>query len=98
MARSGFQHIIERFPQARKLWEVHDKNQPNSGYRGVGTLTGYSINGLVLVLHEYPDQDGWQIYAPATDSNEIEETLVAIEQRSRREVHPSMDEIAERAP
>lgn len=39
------------------------------------------INGRVLILQSFANDNGWDIYVPATDSNSVDATLKALEIR-----------------
>lgn len=73
--RTGWQTISARFPGAYILWSV----PVDQG----GELLAVSVNSCVLILHEYHNGHGWQIYAPVVESGRIDVTLDAIEARSR---------------
>lgn len=68
--RNGWKLIVEKYPEAYILWEVAGPND--------STLKGIRMPGRVVVLHEYANGDGWEVYAPLTESNRIDQTLEAL--------------------
>ena len=68
--------IAERFPSAFALWLAGEAAQRNAF-----TLTAYNIGGRVVILQEFTDHraGSWDVYVQASDSNEIEATLAAVE-------------------
>lgn len=76
--------LIERFPQARLIWDVNFKvDHLSVNQATIGELRAYSLDRTIILVHEYTDGNGWQAYAPVTDSGDIVETLNAIEARSK---------------
>lgn len=73
--------IEETFPQARKLWSLTAGNR--DGYVNAFTVTGYNINGHVVVLQEFAEH-GWDVYVQASPSGEIDETLKAVAIATKR--------------
>lgn len=74
----GWQRLIDKFPEARLLWDAPACN---------GELRAYSINGCVFLVHDYqpsPDgtSNGWNIYAPVTESGNIDVTLASVYARA----------------
>ena len=64
----SFVHQID--PNARRLWE-----STSGGW--VQHVTCYSAGDGTLLLVEYPDGEGWDIYTPATLQNNISVTVQA---------------------
>lgn len=96
--KAGWQLLIERFPEARLLWDVpgprmavtrhgHSRTKRASANETIGQasswLRAYSVNGCVVIVHDYPGVDGWQVYTPTTESGEITRTMDAVDARSR---------------
>ena len=85
--KAGWLHLVERFPQARKLWEVTDPDASDAlttGYRSVGTITAYSIGPVVVLLHTRPgppDEASWDVYVQASSSVDVVTTLDDLERR-----------------
>lgn len=71
--RSGADTIIRSFDNARSLWQK-DVRLVN----GVHRLELISIGGSTVLVHDYPNGDGWQAYVPATNDGRIDATLDAI--------------------
>ena len=74
-ATTGFDTIRERFPAAYILWSV-------PVVQG-GEILAISIRATVLLVHEYHDGHGWQVYAPVVESGRIDVTLDAIDARTQ---------------
>jgi hypothetical protein len=61
---------------------MHDRNarcmwqQRITSGRG-GMLECYVANGRVLLVHWYPDEEGWELYIAASVSNKTDATLEA---------------------
>ena len=77
----GSEILLEAFPQARALWSLTASN--DKGYVNAFTLTGYSINGCVVVLQEFAEH-GWDVYVQASPSGEIAETIKAVARATAR--------------
>lgn len=67
--KPGWKLLLEHFPEARLLWDAPAGN---------GHLRAYSIRASVVVVHDYSNGNGWQVYRPVTDDGEIDATLQAI--------------------
>lgn len=82
---SGLDALLSRYPDARHLWQVAAAVAP-AGF----TLDGYLVDGRVVILQQFTDhrRGSWDLYAPASDSGRIDDTLDAIAQpaacRSKR--------------
>ena len=70
--KSGWQQLIARFPQARLLWDISDKS--------VGELRAYTVNGYVVIVHEYVNDYGWTAYIMPDSFSmlSLEDTFTAI--------------------
>lgn len=79
---SGLDALLNRYPDARGLWQVPEA--------GGFTLDAFLIDGRVIILQQFTDhrRGSWDLYAPVSDSNRIDDTLDAIAQpaacRSKR--------------
>ena len=40
-------------------------------------LTAYRVNKTVLILEDYGELDGWELYEPVSSSNNVQTTLAA---------------------
>lgn len=47
-----------------------------------GSVEGVAINGRMFIIHEYGDGNGWEAYAPVSNSNTVDGTIDAIAQRA----------------
>lgn len=79
--KPGWKLLIERFPHARLLWDAPGPVMARVG--APSELRAYSVNGCVVIVHDYGIGVGWNIYTPTTDSGEIQETLDAVDSRTR---------------
>lgn len=43
-----------------------------------GIATWYAGNGNMLILHEYPNDDGCELYGPLDKTNSVAATIAAI--------------------
>ena len=86
----GAQALRERFPEAWALWSRTFGNRDGGG---AFTITVYNLNGRVVILQEFGEDRGnsWDVYAPVTDSNEIDKTLDALEIATRRPPLPDAE-------
>ena len=57
---------------ARRLWQ--------STVKGIGYVTAWNVNGRVVLVLEYKDKRGWELFT-ALDTNEIDATLSDAEGR-----------------
>ena len=65
----GWQRFVGCFPHARLLWDIETGN---------GTLRAYSLNGKVVLIHDYANDYGWTAYVDPFTTLDIDETLRAI--------------------
>jgi hypothetical protein len=57
------------------------------------SLEVWVIGKTSLVLYDYGDGDGWNVYAPVTDDGRIPETLKAIAERCGVEIEPELGDV-----
>jgi hypothetical protein len=76
--KPGWKLLLETFPDARLLW---DSPGPQMTH-GRSELRAYSINGRVFIVQEYGGGDGWQVFAPVTESSDIKLTLGSVYARA----------------
>jgi len=69
-------------PDARRLWEATSSDTGNH-------VTCYSAGEATLLLIEYPDGNGWEIYTPPSLRNNIGATI----QGARQTLGLERDEI-----
>ena len=72
--RAAAVELYERFPNAHALWSAAVEG------RHPFTLTAYAVNGHVILLQQFDDENGWDAYLPASKSNRITDVLNALEQ------------------
>lgn len=70
---NGADLIVRSFPIAVSLWQKDIRLLD-----GVHKLEAIRIGAKVLIVHTYPNGDGWQVYRPVTDNGRIDATLAAI--------------------
>lgn len=68
--KPGWMILCDRFPEARLLWDVQGPNNSE--------LRAYDLGLTVVIVHDYGNRDGWQVYTPTTTSSDITDTLDAI--------------------
>lgn len=73
---SGSILLRERFPYARPLWSV--ENNARAGIDIGGRLSAYSINGRVVIVHDYQGDHGWTAYIDPFTTLKVDETFDAI--------------------
>jgi hypothetical protein len=76
MRKKGTDSLLERFPDARPIWACPGPARSE--------FYAYTIHGVVVVIHEYPDGNGWEAYVPATNGATVQTTLDAIDARVTR--------------
>jgi len=74
--RNGADTIIRAFKGARSLWQKDVKL-----LNGTNRLELIALGKTTILVHDYPNGDGWQVYAPVTEDGRIDATLQAIAER-----------------
>jgi hypothetical protein len=85
--RNGADTIIRAFEGARSMWQKDIRL-----INGVHRLELMSIGKSLVLVHDYPNGDGWQAYVPVTDDGRIDATLEANAKRCGVEV-PSLEAV-----
>lgn len=75
--RNGADTIVRAFTGARSLWQ-HDVKMGNGSRHRLELI---ALGKTTILVHDYPNGDGWQVYAPVTEDGRIEATLQAIAER-----------------
>lgn len=73
--KTGSDRLIERFPGARFLYMLRQiiSGRPITD----GAISAYGIGPVVVLVQQY-DDGGWQLYVPASPTNDITATLDAV--------------------
>jgi hypothetical protein len=74
--KAGWQLFLRRFPHARLLWSV--ENNARAGVDVGGALRAYSLNGRIVIIHDYVHDNGWTAYVDPFTTLGIDETFDAI--------------------
>jgi hypothetical protein len=62
------------FPEARSLWEAKIPH--------VGVIEAFWLGKTFVLVQEYANGDGWQVFTPTTDEGWIDLTIQAIAERT----------------
>ena len=72
--RRGTELLVDR--NATKQWELEDE-APRGG--GCGKLSGWMIGRNFVILHEYPADNGFDIYRSINDENSLAGVTAALD-------------------
>jgi hypothetical protein len=58
------------FPQARSMWQA--------GIPNVGEFEAFLLGDQIVIVQEYSNGDGWNVFGAVTKSGRIDETIAAV--------------------
>ena len=63
----------------KKLDSLHARLLTGGKAPDGGTLNFYTLNGKAVIVHEYPDNDGYEVYTPIVDTIAVDATFAALD-------------------
>lgn len=66
----GTEVFRRHFPQARCFWQVEVKH--------VGKVEMFLLGNHLLIVQEYDNRNGWNVFSVVTENNRIDATIEAI--------------------
>lgn len=67
------------------LFESGARGLGSVKFLGGGVISAYDVAGRILLVHEYRDSSGFEVYTPLTDSMKVPDVLNAIRKYAERD-------------